>query len=149
MHRIIRSKKNGVTISYTVEDCPTPGTFGSHQLLLEQYRLVEKSPRFEQLLFNTHFLRKMKSIHGTLHCVYCGKKNLRIYHWNEKPRSTNRMATADHFIPRSIAPHLAQDESNLRVACHKCNNRKAALYWKENFPYPEKTKTETYAEENC
>ena len=81
MQTIIRRKRNGVTIQYTVEDDPTPGTLGSHQLLLEQYRLLEKSIRFEQLLFNTYFLRKMKAKYKKLHCVYCGKKNLKIYHW--------------------------------------------------------------------
>lgn len=137
MYRIIRSRRGGVMIGYTVEDDPTPGTLGSHQLLLDEYRLLEKSPRFQQLLFNTHFLRKMKNRYKILHCVYCGKKNLRIYHWKEYARGKDDMATADHFIPKSLAPHIfAMDENNLRVACHRCNSKKENYYWDEKFPYP-------------
>lgn len=136
MQVIIRSKKRGVTVRYTVEDSPTPGTFGSHQLLLEQYRLLEKSPRFEQLLFNTYFLRKMKAKYGSLHCVYCGRKNLRIYHWKEFAGNKKNMATADHFIPKSVNPALfGMDEDNLRVACNSCNNKKKNDYWDEKYPY--------------
>jgi 5-methylcytosine-specific restriction endonuclease McrA len=137
MQTIIRSRRHGVTIRYTVEDDPTLGTLGSHQLLLEQYRLLEKSPRFEQLLFNSYFLRKMKSTYKKLHCVYCGRKNLRIYHWNEFAGRKYDMATADHFIPKSVNPTVAMDVENLRVACHHCNSKKGSYYWDEKFPYPE------------
>lgn len=137
MQTIIKSRKNGITVRYTVEDEPTPGTLGCYRLLTERLRLLEKSPKFEQLLFNTYFLRKMKSLHKELHCVYCGKKNLRIYHWNEYAGQREDMATADHFVPKSLAPNVfAMDEDNLRVACNKCNNKKANYYWDEKFPYP-------------
>ena len=137
MQTVIRSKRNGVTIRHIVEDEPTPGTLGSHQLLLEQYRLLERSPHFEQLLFNTYFLRKMKGRYKTLHCVYCGKKNLKIYHWKEYAGSKWNMATADHFIPKSVNPSIfAMNENNLRVACYSCNTKKANYYWDEKFPYP-------------
>ena len=136
MQVIIRSKRHGVTIRYTVEDEPTPGTYGSHQLLLEMYRLLEKSPHFEQLLFNTYFLRKMKSKYGKLHCVYCGRKNLRIYHWNEYAGDKRNMATADHFIPKSVNPAMySMNEDNLRVCCSSCNTKKANHYWDEKYPY--------------
>lgn len=136
MQVIIRSRKNDVTIRITVEDNPTPGTLGSHELLLDEYRLLQKSLRFKQLLFNSYFLRKMKSLYGSLHCVYCGKKNLRIYHWNEKARNMKDMATADHFVPKSLNPEVfGMDESNLRVACSPCNTKKANFYWDEKFPY--------------
>ena len=142
MQTIIRSRKHGVTIRYTVEDDPTPGTLGSHQLLLESYRLLERSIKFEQLLFNTYFLRKMKSKHKSLHCVYCGKKNLRIYHWKEYTGNKKNMATADHFIPKSLNPAIfAMDEDNLRVACFDCNTKKQNYYWDEKFPYPKEKTT--------
>lgn len=138
MQVIILSRKNGVTVRHTVEDEPTPGSYGSHQLLLEQYRLLQKSPRFEQLLFNTYFLRRMKSKYGSLHCVYCGRKNLKIYHWNEYAGNRKNMATADHFIPKSINPEIfAMDEENLKVACFSCNTNKKNYYWDEKYPYPE------------
>lgn len=136
MQVIIRSRRNGVTVRITVEDNPTQGTLGSHELLLDEYRLLQKSLKFKQLLFNTYFLRKIKSKYGNLHCVYCGKKNLKIYHWNERRCHRDDMATADHFIPKSINPDIfAMDESNLRVACSNCNNKKADYYWDEKFPY--------------
>ena len=145
MQVIIRSRKRGVTVRYTVEDDPTPGTLGSHQLLLDEYRLLEKSPRFEQMLFNTYFLRKMKAKYGSLHCVYCGRKNLRIYHWKEYAGNMKNMATADHFIPKSLSPEIfGKDEGNLRVACHPCNNKKANFYWDEKYPY----KTKEYEQES-
>ena len=138
MQTIIRRKRNGVTIQYTVEDNPTPGTLGSHELLLERYRLLEKSLHFEQLLFNTYFLRKMKSKYKKLHCVYCGRKNLKIYHWKEYVGNRKNMATADHFIPKSLNPEVfAMNEDNLRVACSSCNTKKANHYWDEKFPYKE------------
>ena len=48
------------------------------------------------------------------------------------------MATADHFIAKSLLPEvLAMDENNLCVACRKCNNNKGTYYWDEKYPYPE------------
>lgn len=136
MQVIIKYKRGNVTVRYTVEDDPTPGTLGSHQLLLEQYYILEKSPKSEQLLFNTYFLRKMKSKYKKLHCVYCGRKNLRLYHWREYPGRRDNMATADHFIPKSLNPEVfGMDENNLRVACYECNNKKRNDYWDEKYPY--------------
>mgnify|MGYP001563947708 CR=1 FL=1 len=74
MQTIIHRKSKGVTIRYTVEDEPTLGTLGNYRLLIEQYIVMERCVNFKQLLFNTYFLRKMKSYHKKLHCVYCGKK---------------------------------------------------------------------------
>lgn len=135
MQKILWSKRHGITIQCMVEDNPTPGTLGSHQLLLEQYIWLQKTGN-QQMLFNTYFLRGMLSKHKKLHCVYCGRKNLRIYHWMEYAGSRRDMATADHFVAKSIDKDLAMEESNLRVACFSCNTNKDDKYWKERFPYP-------------
>lgn len=121
-------------IQITVCENPTPGTWGSHQLLLWEYRGLQEDDRWDQLHFNYDFLKDMEISYGALWCVYCGKEELRIYHWKEKP-NYNDMATADHFIPKSKAPHLAKTRSNLKVCCWHCNNKKAAEEWPIKFPY--------------
>jgi hypothetical protein len=119
----------------TVCDDPTPGTWGSHQLLLHEYRGLEDDNHWAQAWFNYRWLKDMELDYGPLWCSYCGKEELKIYRFNEKQYYGN-MATADHFIPQSKAPHLAKERSNLRVACWKCNNKKAAHEtWKIYFPY--------------
>ncbi len=72
---------------YSICDNPTPGTWGSHQLLLEEYKRLdeewqlgvdgEPSGAFKQLLFNTHVLEYMLEKYGELHCEYCGEPNLK------------------------------------------------------------------------
>src|SRR3954469_25512529 len=99
MQKIIWSKGKTFTVQITVEDDPTPGTLGSHRLLLQEYRRLDppKTSSFQQMLFNTQFLRDMQKLHGKLWCVYCGKKGLKIYHWQENDKVHSIMATADHF----------------------------------------------------
>ena len=57
-----------------------------------------------------------------------------IYGFQDKKKLSN-MATADHVIPKSKAPHLAKDKRNLRVSCWNCNNKKGSEEWSEKFPY--------------
>jgi 5-methylcytosine-specific restriction endonuclease McrA len=48
------------------------------------------------------------------------------------------MATVDHFLPRAVHPELAQEYGNLKVCCHKCNQKKKDDIWDEStlkFPY--------------
>jgi 5-methylcytosine-specific restriction endonuclease McrA len=48
------------------------------------------------------------------------------------------MATADHFLPRATYPELAKEYSNLKVCCHKCNQKKKDDIWDEStlkYPY--------------
>lgn len=40
------------------------------------------------------------------------------------PQQHPLSATVDHIIPRSLAPHLALEISNLRAAHKRCNSRK-------------------------
>ena len=137
MQKIIWRKRGNLTIQSMVEDDPTPGTLGSHKLLLESYIWLEKTGN-PQMLFNTYFLRRMLSTYKKLHCVYCGRRSLKIYHWLEYAGKRRDMATADHFIPKSVDKLLAMDENNLRVACLLCNDKKKDHYWNEKFPYPKR-----------
>lgn len=121
-------------VQVSICENPTPGTWGSHQLLLHEYRNLCINDKWEQLHFNYDFLKDMEIGYGPLWCVYCGKEELKIYHWREKPNYSD-MATADHFIPRSEAPELSKVRSNLRVCCWDCNNKKGSDRWKEEFPY--------------
>ena len=129
----------------TIQENPTPGTWGDYQLMKEELRKNDltgklkksKSERFKQMFFNIRFLKKMRRKYKKLHCVYCGKQGLIVYEFSKTPNKSN-MATADHFIPKSLAPHLARDASNLRVCCNPCNSKKGSDLWEENFPYPDK-----------
>lgn len=140
---ITKKKEKLLRITVTVCENATPGTWGSHQLLLDQYRECDCSwtntPQYEQMIFNENWLRSIEAKYGELHCEYCGKPNLKIIHWYEKP-DLNIMATTDHFHPRKTHPHLARETKNFVVACHRCNNSKKAKKYTKNdikFPYPE------------
>jgi len=134
MTTIILKKTVNRTVSVTVCDNPTLGSWGSHQLLLYEYRLLAVDDHWEQAWFNYRWLKDMELSYGPLWCAYCGKEDLRIYHFHEKQSYFN-MATADHHLPKAEAPQLAYDRKNLRVACWKCNNKKGIQHWEEKFPY--------------
>lgn len=122
-------------VQITVCEDPTPGSWGSHQLLLYEYRGLEDDDHWSQAWFNYRWLRDMELDYGPLWCSYCGKEELKIYKFNEK-QSRDNMATVDHLIPRSKAPQLSKAKNNLQVACWHCNSKKAAKEtWKIKFPY--------------
>lgn len=160
---VIRKKRSKVHVEqYVIQENPTPGTWGSHQLLVEELKMKDEdwimehairpsdpqysnipaglrySKKFIQLTFNTKFLEKMLKKHGELHCEYCGKQPLKIYRWNQRPQ--HDIATADHFLPKIDWPDLQFKEENLRVCCSKCNTKKGKKVWPQSavkFPYPE------------
>lgn len=133
---------------------PTEGSYGEMLLLKQHYRDMEnanpdpeKMPewvkgekgirKWKMLIFNTVFLQKTLETFGELHCEYCGKKELHIYHWNQKGPRIN-VATADHFIPRFLDDTLMFEESNLFVSCERCNTNKGHKIWSKdriNYPY--------------
>lgn len=146
MRRIVTKLTNHVKVQYKIYGNPTPGSFGDYLLLKDSYREIDpvpkvpkKADKFKQMLFNTKFLQHMRDKYGELHCEYCGKKNLRLYHWKyDKIKSHHDMATADHFLPRALYPELAKDYDNLKVCCHKCNQKKKDDIWDEStlkYPY--------------
>jgi len=134
MITIIIKRSHRRTVRVKVCENATPGTWGSHQLLLHEYRMQEEDEHWAQAKFNMNWLKDMQLSYGPLWCVYCGKEELRIYEFQEKKRYIN-MATADHVIPKSLVPHLARDRKNLRVACWHCNTKKGSDEMKEKFPY--------------
>ncbi len=91
-------------------------------------KLVKNNKNFRQLIFNTNFLHKKKNECGSLMCVFCGKPDLIIYHWTDNKKDKNKMATADHFNPKSNGGD-AFNEDNLVVSCYKCNNKKKSKLW--------------------
>lgn len=134
MITIVQKQGPSRTVQVTVCDNPTPGTWGSHQLLVHEYRMQEEDEHWEQARFNMNYLKDKELDYGPLWCVYCGKEELRIYGFQEKKRYSD-MATADHVIPKSLAPHLSKNKKNLRVACWHCNTRKGSNNWPERYPY--------------
>jgi hypothetical protein len=141
-------------IQITVNEDPTPGTWGDYLLMkkdLEKQELealevlgpddaeLMKRPHFRQMLFNYEWLKGMLEKHGELHCEYCGKQHLKLTHWREKPNK-HIIATTDHYLSKKTHPHLARIISNLRVSCHNCNNNKKSETKECKFPYPEHIK---------
>jgi len=75
-----------------------------------------------------YLLKRKKENNGNLKCDYCGKEHLDI--GGKKPedlKANNRnknLATIDHIEPLSDNGEK-YNESNLAVACKKCNQKKA------------------------
>ena len=147
IHRTGAKNENRRTyVQSVVSEDPTPGTWGSHQLLLAQYRELDEewlanmpANKLKQVFFNIKFLRAILYRHGELHCEYCGKPNLILFGLKKKPNKKT-MATVDHFLPKSKYPHLAFSRNNLLVCCNTCNHKKDDNEWpssKVKFPYPE------------
>ena len=138
--KIITKLTTHVKVQHVVFGHPTSGTYADYVLLKNFYiekdpipNNVKKAEKFKQMLFNTNFLLFMVKKYGELHCEYCGKENLILYHWkNDKIKCYDNMATVDHFLPKSIYPKLAKDYNNLKVCCHICNRKKKDFIWDES-----------------
>ena len=149
MIEILKKKSKYSRISIKVCENATPGTWGSHQLLLDQYKEEDCSwigtpsnpnPAYLQMKFNTEWLESILAKYGELHCEYCGKSELKIYQWWEKPNKSI-LATTDHFFPKKDFPHLAKEPGNFVVCCDSCNSKKRERVVNKSaikFPYPEK-----------
>lgn len=94
----------------------------------EPFWARKKRDQWEQLKFNSEFLKESLEKNGELHCEYCGKDNLTIYEWCEKV-NFNDVATVDHFYPKSRYENLKKDKNNLIVSCYGCNNKKKDSVW--------------------
>jgi len=125
---VIIRKFKGHTIHYKPDN---PKEYASY-ILLKDDLLTEKilgTKKYKHLVHNTEFLYKMLTKHGELHCEFCGKPDLRVYHWHEK-KDFNKMATADHFLAKSFDyENLAFNDDNLVVCCYQCNNKKGKAVW--------------------
>ena len=86
--------------------------------------------RWDRLVLHYSFLKKLEDEHGTLWCEYCGKEELIVYPWDTKP-DRSKMATVDHFLPKSKYPDLANEETNFVIACSNCNESKKDDIWDE------------------
>jgi 5-methylcytosine-specific restriction endonuclease McrA len=144
--KIVTKLTNHVKIQHVILNTPTSGSYADYLLLKETYenkgpvtKSTKKANNFKQMLYNTKFLQYMIKEYGELHCEYCGKKGLVLYHWKyDKVKSYHNMATVDHFLPKATYPELAKDYNNLKVCCHKCNQDKKDDIWDEStlkFPY--------------
>lgn len=84
--------------------------------------------KWSRMQHNERFLRRQQMRHGVLICHYCGRKPLEIMSWEESSRMSHyarlasNQATADHVVPRSKGGD--DSDSNLVVACFKCNYEK-------------------------
>lgn len=137
---------NKIAVEFkSIQENPTPGTWGSHQLLRQYYRELDDdldpksyAGRWRMYKFTLGFVKKIEKKYGELHCEYCGKPDLKIYLWGEKQKKD--VATSDHFLPQSKYPNLIFAEGNLRVCCQNCNKKKGNKVYKDDtlkFEYPE------------
>ena len=93
------------------------------KVLLE--RRLEEEERAQWVAFRMAFLDRIKATTGGLKCHYCGRDGLVLELPSDaKKADLKRLATVDHVMPRSKGG-AEMDESNLVVACHTCNQRKA------------------------
>ena len=145
---IVKDKTKISKVTIRVCENATPGSWGSHQLLLDEYKNMDdcwtKKPngtftaQFEQMTYNTNWLKYMNKKYGELHCEYCGK-TLQIFEWHEKP-NLDILATTDHFFPKVKFPQFQKEYGNFVVSCHYHNTQKRANIinkYKIKFPYPE------------
>jgi 5-methylcytosine-specific restriction endonuclease McrA len=146
VRKIITYITNHVKVQHIILGEPRSGSYADYLLLKDGYenkgpdlKGTKKASKFKQMLYNTKFLQFMIKEYGELHCEYCGKKDLLLYHWKyDKVKNNDDMATVDHFLPRATYPELAKDYDNLKVCCHKCNQEKKDDIWDEStlkFPY--------------
>lgn len=91
-------------------------------------RTLRDTELAEWLLFRTAYLTKQRLVYGDLICVYCGKPGLL------EEGANNVLATIDHIHPKCEGGSK-YDESNLAVACFKCNQKKGRQigYGKNNM----------------
>jgi 5-methylcytosine-specific restriction endonuclease McrA len=100
---------------------PHPHSMAAAVLLNRKLKTHELST---WLRLRDDFLARRKAIDGTLKCHYCGKSNLNPDVPPDAPRhKLGRLATIDHVRPRCKGG--SDEESNLVVACFKCNQKKA------------------------
>ena len=84
--------------------------------------------KWSRMQHNERFLRRQQMRHAVLICHYCGREPLEIMSWEESSRMSHyarlasNQATADHVVPRSKGGD--DSDSNLVVACFKCNYEK-------------------------
>ena len=85
MIKIISYITNHIKIQDIIIGSYTSGSYADYLMLKESYRnknrpKKDKKSKFKQMLFNTKFLQNMLEKYGELHCEYCGKPDLILYH---------------------------------------------------------------------
>lgn len=93
------------------------------KLLLQDidFQLAQKAD-WERVEFSRAYLKKRLAQDGELICAYCGKRHLQIEDRGMRVDDIIK-ATVDHIVPISKggSPEL---ETNIVVACYRCNNKK-------------------------
>ena len=108
-----------VAPSSVAESAPMPSQWGD---------TPSNQRKWSRMQHNEQFLRRQLARHGVLVCHYCKRQPLKIFSWEESSRMSHyerldsNQATADHVVPRSKGGD--DSDSNLVVACYKCNYNK-------------------------
>jgi hypothetical protein len=55
-------------------------------------------------------------------CAFCDEARYYTYGYNEKQQRYYRHTSIDHYLPKSLYPHLACHPYNLIPTCHYCNS---------------------------
>ena len=128
--KIFTSQRGTVRITIFPED-PHVKSLASAILLKMHYLFLDDTRDNYNvwLKFREHYLISQKLTKGDLVCHYCGKVHLEIGGRRPEDNGPNNknpnLATIDHVVPLSKGGNK-YDESNLVVACKKCNKKKAA-----------------------
>jgi len=100
-------------------------SFAAALLLSHKYKIKKRRIPYKVrvwLTFRNKYLKRQKKKNKVLRCQYCGIYPLESNYNN--PNSNRTRATIDHIYPLGKGGKR-YDESNLCVACVKCNQKKA------------------------
>jgi 5-methylcytosine-specific restriction endonuclease McrA len=125
-------KRNKKEKDIILVDVPHPKSPAHLILLKRQYIKTDETRRVKSekrewrvwLTFRNRFLKRWKKKNGSLTCFYCKEKNL--FANVNSPFAHGKEATLDHYIPQAKGGKK-YDESNLRICCGNCNQRKKDL----------------------
>jgi hypothetical protein len=94
-----------------------------NELLLQDKDYLEEDWR-KKIEFSRAYLHRRLKQDGCLTCAYCSKTNLVI---EDEGMSVpkNIIATLDHIVPLSKGG--TNIETNLAIACYRCNTKKGSL----------------------
>ena len=92
-----KSKKRNKVI-HTIMGQYTDGSYADYIQLKKHYRkleleslgYLESQDWYNRVEFTSNFLKKKEKECGSLTCVYCGKPNLVLYHWNNPDKQYHK-----------------------------------------------------------
>lgn len=133
MEKVVTKSHSGQTVFVQTVyfEVTSPKTYAAAVLLnnyylsLDETNLKSFAGRMKMISFSRRFLTNVKRETSCLVCAYCKRPELIIERKGMKVPNRKK-ATIDHVVPISdrVNPF---DETNLVVACGKCNSKKSNM----------------------